>query len=59
MCTIEAVDFEATFEGQKLKKSYIAKYAPDGPRAAMLEQVQSIKLIEGNIKVKLTFANSH
>lgn len=39
MCVIAAVDFEATVQGEKFKKSYIAKYAPVGGRAAMLQEV--------------------
>ena len=39
MCLIAAIDLEATVEERKLKKSYVAKYAPDGHRAEMLQQV--------------------
>jgi len=39
MCAIAVVDFEATVQGEKLKKSYIAKYAPEGHRAEMLQEV--------------------
>ena len=46
MCLITAVDFEATVEGEKLKKSYIAKYAPDGHQAEMLQKVEPIKMVQ-------------
>jgi hypothetical protein len=36
MCEISAVDFEATVDGEKLKKSYIAKYAPPGANVIKL-----------------------
>ena len=39
MCLIAAIDLEACVDGQKSRKSYIAKYAPDGHRAAMLTEV--------------------
>ncbi len=39
MCLITAIDFEATVDGEKLRKSYIAKYAPEGHGAEMLKQV--------------------
>jgi len=39
LCLIAAINFEATVQGQKLKKCYVAKYAPDGHRAEMLQQV--------------------
>ncbi len=39
-CDIAAVQFEATFNGQKLEKNYIAKYAPNGHRGEMLKLVK-------------------
>jgi hypothetical protein len=38
-CEILAVDFDTTVDGRKLSKRYIAKVAPDGPRAEMLKGV--------------------
>ena len=40
-CDIAAVQFKAIFEGKEIKKNYIAKFAPDGPREEMLKQVLS------------------
>lgn len=46
MCLIAAIDLEATVSGQKLKKNYIAKYAPDGQRAEMLKKVEQLKILK-------------
>lgn len=46
MCLIAAIDLEATVSGQKLKKNYIAKYAPDGQRAEMLKKVWQLKIFK-------------
>jgi hypothetical protein len=37
---ILAVQFQASFNGQKLEKNYIAKFAPEGNRGAVLKAVQ-------------------
>jgi len=49
MCLIAAIDFKATVEGQKLKITYIAKFAPNGLRSEMLEQVRIIKTNLGHL----------
>jgi hypothetical protein len=38
-CDIAAVEFQATFEGKKIEKNYIAKYAPEGNRGQLLKVV--------------------
>ena len=38
-CDIAAVQFQATFEGKKIEKNYIAKYAPEGNRGQLLKVV--------------------
>jgi hypothetical protein len=37
---ILAVQFQATFNGEKVEKNYIAKFAPEGNRGAVLKAVQ-------------------
>ncbi len=56
-CEIAAVQFEATFNGQKLEKNYIAKYAPDGHRGEMLKFVNKLILMfcPLNVQVSLAF----
>ncbi len=39
ICEIAAITFQASFNGQRIEKNYIAKYAQDGPRNEMVKQV--------------------
>ena len=41
---IAAVHFKASFDGQELDKNYIAKYAPEGNRGAMLKMVRLLTI---------------
>ena len=38
-CEIAAVEFQAVIDGKTFNKNYIAKYAPEGHRGAMLKEV--------------------
>jgi hypothetical protein len=47
MCDIAAVEFDATVGKEKLRKNYIAKYAPcQGPRAELLKQGPMLQIFK-------------
>ena len=52
ICEIAAITFQASFNGQRIEKNYIAKFAQDGPRNEMVKQVM-------NYRRPLLFAGLH
>jgi hypothetical protein len=40
-CQIAAITFQASFNGQRIEKNYIAKFAEDGHRKEMVKQVEN------------------
>ena len=45
VCDIAAVDFDAVIDGQKFEKSYIAKFAPEGPKGIFIKEVSGLDRI--------------
>ena len=54
-CDIAAVQFKAIFDGKQVSKSYIAKFAPDGPKADLLKQVFAFKIHNQSPKLGQTY----
>ena len=45
VCDIAAVDFDAVIDCQKFEKSYIAKFAPEGPKGIFIKEVSGLDRI--------------
>ena len=45
VCDIAAVDFDAVIDCQKIEKSYIAKFAPEGPKGIFIKEVSGLDRI--------------